>query len=122
MADLYDPAPSLLAGLSLLGFYFLRATGHMGNVAVCLDDAQRRSASIPSIQAQMLGSAVCGRLALDHDGVQDGIQLRDVITIRSGHDERQGDATAVDQQVTFAPIFFPDQSGWARLAVAPVVP
>jgi len=42
--------------------------------------------------------------------------------IRSGHDERQGDATTVDQQVTLAPIFSPDQSGCARPALVPVAP
>ena len=70
----------------------------------------------------MLGAALSRHLALDHDGGQDRLELRDIMPVRPGHDERQGDATAVDQQVTLAPIFFPDQSGWARPALAPVEP
>ena len=122
MADLNDPAPGFLAGMPLLGFLLLRATDHMGNVAVALDDLQCWLSTISGIQAKMLGSAFIRHLALDHDGRQDGIELRDVMPVRSGHDERQGDATAVDQQVTLAPIFFPDQSGWVRPALAPAGP
>ena len=122
MADLDDPTPGFLTGMPLLGFLFLRATDHVRNVAVPLDDSQRRLATVSGIQAQMLGTTLWWHLALDHDGRQNGIELRDVMPVRSGYDERQGDATAVDQQVTLAPILSPDQSGWARPAVAPVGP
>ena len=122
MADLNNPSPGLLVGVPSLGTLFLRATDHMRNVTVVLDDLQRRLAAISGIQAQMLGAALSRHLALDHDGGQDRVELRDIMPVRSGHDERQGDATAVDQQVTLAPIFFPDQSGWARLALVPVEP
>ena len=120
VADLHDPAPGFPAGMPLLSPDLLRATGHMRNVAVALDDLQRRLATISGVQAQMLGATLSGNLALDHDGGQDRIELRDVMPVRSGHDERQGDATAVDQQMTLAPIFFPDRSGWLRPALAPV--
>ena len=122
MADLNNPAPGFLAGMALLGPLLLRATDHMGNVAVALDDLQRRLATISGIQAQMLGAALSRHLALDHDARQDGIELRDIMPVRSGHDERQRDATAVDQQVTLAPIFSPDRSGWVRPALAPAGP
>ena len=122
MADLDDPTPGFPTGMPLLGFLFLCATGHMSNVVVTLNDLQRRLATISGIQAQVFGATISGRLALDHDGRQDGVELRDVMPVRSGHDERQGDATAVDQQVTLAALFFPDQSGWGRPALAPVGP
>lgn len=122
MADIHDPAPGFPAGMPLLGPVLLRATDHMRNVAVALDDLQRRLTTISGIQAQMLGAALGRRLALDHDGGQDGIELRDVMPVRSGHDEGQGDATAVDQQVTLAAFFSPDRSGWVRPALAPVGP
>ena len=122
VADLHDPAPGFLPGMALLGSLFLFAADHMRNVTVALDGLQRRLATVPGIQAQMLGAALGRNFALDHDGRQHGIELRDVMPIRSGHDERQGDATAVDQQVTLAPIFFPDRSGSARPALAPVGP
>ena len=122
MADLDNPTPGFLTRMALLGFFFLSATGHMSNIAVTLDDLQRRLATISGIQAQMFGTTILRHLALDHDARQNGVQLRYIMPIRPGHDERQGDATAVDQQVTLAPIFFPDQSGWAQPALAPVEP
>ena len=122
MADLHNPASGFLAGMPLLCRLLLRATDHMRNVAVVLDDLQRRLATISGVQAQMLGATLSRRLALDHDGGQDGVELRHIMPVRSGHDERQGDATAVDQQVTLAAIFFPDRSGWLRPALAPVGP
>ena len=122
MADFHDPATGLLAWMALFGPFLLRAADHMGNVAVAVDDLQRRLASISGIQAQMLGATLRRHLALDHDGRQDGVELRDIMPVRPGHDERQGDATAVDQQVTLASIFSPDQSGWLRPALVPVGP
>ena len=118
MTDLNNPASSLLAGMTLLGFLLLRATGHMRDVAVALNDFQRRLATVSGISAQMLGLTLKRHLAFDHDRRQDGVELRDVMPVRSGHDERQGDATSVDQQVTLAPIFFPDQSDWGRPVLA----
>jgi len=122
MADLNNPAPGLLFGMSLLCLLLLRAAGHMRNIAMTLDDLQRRLAAISGIQTQVLGAPLDRRLALDHDGRQNCVELRNVMPIRSGHDERQGDATTVDQQVTLAPIFSPDQSGCARPALVPVAP
>ena len=122
MADLHNPTSGFLPGMPLLGFFLLGATGHMRNVVVALDDIQRRLAAISGIQTQMFGAALGRYVALDHDGGQDGVELRNIMPVRSGHDERQGDATAVDQQVTLAPIFFPDQSGSARPALVPVEP
>jgi len=122
MADLHDPATGFLARVALRGPVLLRAAEHMGNVAVALDDLQRRLATISGIQTQMLGATLGRNLALDHDGRQDGVELRDIMPVRSGHDERQGDATAVDQQVTLASIFSPDRSGCARPALLPAGP
>ncbi len=122
MADLNNPTSGFLFGMSLLCLFLLRAAGHMRNVAVALNDLQRGLSAISSIQAQMLGATLSRHLALDHDGRQDGVELRNVMPVRSGYDERQGDATAVHQQVTLAPIFFPDRSGWARPALVPVEP
>jgi len=122
MADLNNPTSGFLSGMPLLRLLLLRATGYMRNIAVAFNDLQRGLSAISGIQTQMLGATLGRRLALDHDGGQDGVELRNVMPVRSGHDERQGDATAVDQQVTLAPIFFPGQSDWARPALAPVAP
>lgn len=122
MTDLNNPTSGFLSGMPLLGLVLLGATGHMRNVAVALNDIQRRLAAISGVKAQMFGAALRWYLALDHDGGQDGVELRNIMPVRSGHDERQGDATAVDQQMTLAPIFFPDQSGSARPALVPGEP
>lgn len=122
MADLNNPTPGFLSRMPLLCLLLLRATGHMRNVAMAFYDLQRWLSAIAGIKAQMFGATFSRRFALDHDGRQDCIELRNVMPVRSGHDERQGDATAVDQQVTLAPIFFPDRSGWARPALVPVEP
>jgi len=87
-----------------------------------LDDLQRRPTSVTSIGAQVLAAPHAWRLALDHDGLQHGIELRVVMLIGLGHDERQGDATPVHQQVALAAFFFPDLSGWARHLLAPSAP
>src|SRR5258708_3062811 len=120
MADLNDRGAGFLAGLPLLGPVLLGATEHMSNVAVALDDLQRRLATISGIQAQMLGAPLGRRLALDHDGGQGRLELGDIMPVRSGHDERQGAATPVDHQITVAPFFSPDRSGWVRPALAPM--
>lgn len=122
MADLNNPTAGFLSGMPLLVLLLLRAAGYVRNVAMTLNDLQRRLSAISGIQAQMLGTTLDRHLALDHDGRQDGVELRNVMPVRSGYDERQGDATAVDQQVALAPIFFPDPSGWVRPALVPVVP
>ena len=122
MADLNNPTSGFLSGIPLLGPLLLDATGHMRNVVMALNDLQRRLAAISGIQTQMFRGSLSRHLALDHDGRQHCVELRNIMPIRSGHDERQGDATAVDQQVTLAPIFSPDPSGWARPALVPVEP
>jgi len=122
MADLNNPTSSFLSGMPLLGLVLLSATGHMRNVAMALNDIQCRLAAISGIKTQMLRATLSRHFAFDHDGRQDCVKLRNVMPVRSCHDERQGDATAVDQQVTLASIFSPDQSGWARPALVPVEP
>ena len=89
---------------------------------MALNDLQRRLDKISGIQTPMLRATLGRHLARDHDAGQDCVELRNVMPIRSGHDERQGDATAVDPQMTLAPIFSPGQSGWARPALVPVEP
>ena len=122
MTDLDNPTTGFLSGMPLLGLLLLRATGYRRNVAMTLNDLQSGLSAISGIKTQMLGATLGRHLALDHDGRQNGVELRNVMPVRSGYDERQGDATAVDQQVTLAPIFSPGQSGWARPALVPVAP
>ena len=122
VSNLNNPPPRFLSGMTLLGSGLLLAADQMGDVAVPLDDPQRGVTPVTCIQAQVFGAPFGRHLALDHDRRQHGLQLRNIMSMGSGHDERQGDATPVDQQVTLAPIFFPDQSGLAQPALAPAGP
>lgn len=87
-----------------------------------LNDLQRGLPAISGIQTQMLGTTLGRQLALDHDDRQGCVELRKVMPVRSCHDERQGDATTVDQQVTLAAIPSLDPSGWALRALVPMAP
>ena len=46
-----------------------------------------------------------------HPVFQDSFDLRDIMSVCSGYDDRQRDTMLVDQNVTFASIFFPDPWG-----------
>jgi len=121
VAHLDHPASCLLGRVAPLGIGLLATINDVRNVAVRFDDLQRGPASVTCIGTQVLAAPRAGRLALDHDGLQHGIELRDVMLIGPGHDERQRDATAVHQQVALAPFFFPDRSGCVRPPLAPRV-
>jgi len=85
-----------------------------------LDDLQGALASIPRVGTQMFAAPLARGLALDHDGAEQLLQLRDIMPVCPGHDEGQRDTTAVHQQVALAAFFSPDQSGWLRRPLVPV--
>ena len=72
-----------------------------------LNGSQSRCAGVARVRTQMLMSSEQWIGSLDNNGVQHGFKLRHVMSIGSGRDERQRDATAVHQQMAFAPIFSP---------------
>ena len=59
---------------------------------------------------------------LDDDVFQGRFQQLHIMPIRSADDEGERDATTVDEQASFGPIFFPDPSGWAQRILTPTVP
>ena len=122
MADLDHPAPRLLGRVAPLGIGLLATINDVRDVAVRLDNLQRRPTSVTGIGAQVLAAPGAWGLALDHDGPQHLIELGDVMFIGPGHDERQRNATAVHQQVSLAPLFSPDPSGCAPRPLAPAAP
>ena len=71
------------------------------------NDSQGRCAGVARVCSQMLVSSERWIGSLDSNGVQHGFKLRHVMSVCSGRDERQRDAAAVHQQITFATIFFP---------------
>lgn len=72
MADLHRPAPRLLRGVASLGIAFLPTSDHVWDAAVLLNNVQSLAAVIAGIGAQ-------------------------VIDVRCGHNERQGDTSRADQ-------------------------
>ena len=92
--DFHHPAPGALALLALRPF--LSARPHMRRIRLHTHLMQGRVADKPSVRAQVLGRARRHRRSRDHDGVERGRQLADVMSIRAGHDEGERDATSVD--------------------------
>lgn len=119
VANLDDPAASLLFGIPPFGLSLFGTVHDVGDVPMRLDDFQCRLASIPRIRTEMLATSNGGDLSLNLDGVEHRADLRHVMHIGPGHDERQGDATPVHQQMALAAFFSPDPSGWGRRLPAP---
>jgi len=118
--DFNDPAPRTLA-LCALGA-FLAARAHMRDVVAIEHVLACSGSDEAGIGAQVLPGTRADRRPRGHHGIEGGHQLGDVISIGRGHDDRQRDATGVDQQHALAPIFFPGRWGWARPTPGPAVP
>ena len=122
MAGLHHPAAGLLFRVSLFLLRFALSADHMRDVPLRQDDRHRLLAPVTSIGAQVLGAALLGIGALDDDGIKHRLDLRDIVRVGAGDHQRQRDATPVHQQVTLAPIFFPDPWGWAPQLLVPAAP
>lgn len=119
MTNLDDPSACLLGWAALLRVGLLAATHHVGDVAMRNDGGMRRSDAIAGIRTQVLVAPARGPLALDHHGLQHGIELGDVKGVGLGDDEGQGDAMPVHQKVTLAALFSPGPWGWDPQPLAP---
>lgn len=122
MAGLYHPASGLLLWIAFFLHRFALAADNVRDVAVGQDDLHGALAPVPCIGAQVLGAALLGVRALDHDGIEHCRNLRHVMCVGSGHDERQRDATPVHQQMAFASVFSPDPSDSGQQLLVPMVP
>src|SRR3990172_9710957 len=112
MRNLHDPAPGLVSVLFAQLFFAARA--HVRAVITLHDLLMGRLAGKARIGAQVLRVIWRDLRTLDNDRIQRNRQLRHVVSISSDYDDRQRDATLVDQEHSLAPIFFPDPSGWVR--------
>src|SRR5450830_1041272 len=108
--------------LSSLASCLLPSALDVRNVAMVLNDVQSRCAGVARVGTQMLVSSLRWIGSLDNDGIQHGFKLRYIMSVCSGHDERQRDATTVHQQIAFAPIFFPYRWDWVQRFPVPVAP
>src|SRR5206468_4978330 len=107
--------------LSALSSLFT-ARSHVGSVITLAHVLVGIRTDEAGIRAQMLAHARRHRRTGCNDGVQGRCQLGHIVVISCGHDDRQRDATGVDQQHSLAPIFSPGRWGWARATLPPAVP
>ena len=83
------------------------------------NDVERRLAGVARVGTQVLVAPLRRIDPLDHDGLKHRLELRHIMAMGSGHDERQRDATTVDQQMALAAIFFPDLLDWGQRLTVP---
>jgi hypothetical protein len=86
-----------------------------------LDDRQHRRCGVAGVSAKVFASPFGWLRSLDYDDIKHGFELGYVMPAGSGHDERQRDATTVDQQMALAPIFSPGPLDWVQQLIAPWV-
>ena len=118
MAQFHDPATRLERAIFGLAFDFLAARTNVRDVSRLLDDLL--FAHVTRIQTEILRRPVLSDL--NHFGLKKLRQFGAVVTIGGADDDRQRDAMFVDQQMTFAPFFSPDPSGWDRPIRGPGAP
>jgi hypothetical protein len=113
--SLDNPSSCLEFRILSLQFYFLASPFDMRDV-LSLDALRHcRFSSIALVCAKVLPSSYRGLRSLDYDVVQGVRQQLHVVLLGSADDEGQRDSTAVDENASLAPIFFPDLSGCDRL-------
>ena len=82
-----NPAPGSFAGVTSQLPGFLAAPFDMGNVAPRNNLGQSRRSGVARIRTEVPGAAFRRLWSFDLDSVQYGLQLRDIMPVRSGHDE-----------------------------------
>ena len=75
----------------------------MRDITVLLNDLQSRCPGVASICAQMLASPDRWTGSLNDDDIEHSFELRNIMAVSPGHDERQRDAMSVHQQMAFDP-------------------
>src|ERR1700693_2048320 len=120
MRNLHNPAPGLVSFFAAHLFFAARA--HMRVIVALHHLPVRRRAAKARIRAQVLRVIRPDLGALDDDRIQRSRELRHVVSISPGYDDRQRGATRVDQEHSLAPIFSPDPSGWVRQILEQAVP
>lgn len=88
VGHLDDPPSGFLARMLHTLPCLLATPLDVRDVALLLDAAQCRGAGIARIRAQMRAPAYRGPWFCDHPGRQDRLQLRHLMPIGSGHDDR----------------------------------
>jgi len=113
-APFHNPAPRDEFRISAFQFDFLTSLHDMRDIASFDTLVDCRLASVSFICAKMLPSSHLSPWALDNRIIQGIRQQLCVVFLSSADDEGQRDTTAVDENASFAPIFFPDPLGCDR--------
>lgn len=87
MAGLDYPTPGLLVRIAFLLRCLALAADYMRDIAVGKNDFHGILTPIPGIGTQVLGATLFGCWALDHNGIEHGLNLCHVVCVGSGHDE-----------------------------------
>ena len=88
VGDLNNPAAGTLGGMAFERLGFLSAPLHVRDVAMRQDALHRRRAPVAGIGTEVLRAPFRRCRALDLDGLEHRLQLRDIMPVRAGHDER----------------------------------
>lgn len=106
VGDFDNPAPRALTRLAFELIALLPSPLDMRNVAVLLNDAPGWLTRVRGIGAEVPGAAGLESI-FNFAPIDYGLELRNIMTIGPGHDERKRDAAPTRQQVSLAPIFPP---------------
>ena len=120
MRNLHDPAPGRVSILA--AHLFFAARTHVRVIGALHNLPVRRHAAKARIRAQVLRMIRPDLGALDDDRIQRRRQLRHVVSISPGDDDRQRGATRVARSIRLLPFFSPDPSGWVRQILEQAVP
>lgn len=104
-----DPSPCLELRIPALHFNFFSSLPNARDISPINTLIERGLSCIPFISTQMLSPTNFCCWTFYHNVVKCIRQQLHVVLLCSAHDERQRDATTVDEDASLAAIFFPDQ-------------
>ena len=120
MVCLYDPSSRLELWIA---FYFCSLFVSRANVRnISPRGHDIAFACICCIKTEVFDHASAARLRLSHNlGGEKRVNFLAVMDVGSGHDDRQRDATPVDENVALGTFFSPCPLGWALRIRVPAV-
>ncbi len=113
-ASLHNPSLRLEPWVPALHFNFFSSLPNARDISPLDTLVERGLSCIPFISTQMLSPTSFCCWTFYHNVVKCIRQQLHVVLLCSAHDERQRDATTVDEYASLAAIFFPDQLGCGR--------
>lgn len=113
MTNFHNPSPRFEIRMTYLFTDLLTARADVRNIAIADYSFARWFSGISGISTKIFLFRTIFRWKVD-PVFQYGINLRNVVPIRTCDDDRQRDATLVYQQMTFGTIFFPCPSDSGR--------